>query len=163
MRIELAAEQFESPDARALVSALDAHLSERYTAAQRFGPNLRPDQIDAGRGLFLVARVDGRAVGCGAVRLLGNSEAEVKRMWVDPAVRGQGIGRTLLARLESAACELGATRLVLETGIYQEEAIGLYQRSGFEPVECWGEYATSPTSLCMAKPIGSAEPAAAQS
>jgi len=131
-------EPFDSPDAVALVAALDAHLSERYPPAQRF---------------FLVARVEGRPVGCGALRLLGGGEAEVKRMWVDPAVRGQGVARAVLARLQDEALELGATRLVLETGTHQTEAIGLYRSSGFETVECWGEYAASPTSLCMAKPI----------
>lgn len=153
MSLDVAAEPFGSPDALALVAALDAHLSERYLPAQRFGPNLRPDHIEAGRGTFLVARLRGKAVGCGAVRLLDDGDAEVKRMWVDPGVRRQGVGKAVLARLEKAARELGARRLVLETGIYQDEAIGLYRRSGFVPVECWGEYAGVPTSLCMAKPI----------
>jgi len=151
--LSVSVEPFDSPDAVALVAALDAHLSERYPPAQRFGPNLRGEQTESGRGIFLVARMDGRPVGCGALRLLGAGEAEVKRMWVDPASRGQGVARAVLARLQDEALELGATRLVLETGTHQAEAIGLYRSSGFESVECWGEYAASPTSLCMAKPI----------
>jgi len=151
--LAVSAEPIGSRDARALLAALDAHLSERYPPAQRFGPNLRVEQTEPGRGVFLVARVEGRPVGCGAIRLLGGGDAEVKRMWVDPAVRGQGVAKAVLTRLQDEALELGATRLVLETGIYQAEAIGLYRGSGFESVECWGEYAASPTSLCMAKPI----------
>jgi len=149
----VSAEPIDSADARALLAALDAHLSERYPPAQRFGPNLRREQTESGRGVFLVGRVEGRPVGCGAIRLLGGADAEVKRMWVDPAVRGQGVARAVLTRLQEEALKLGATRLVLETGIYQTEAIGLYRSSGFESVACWGEYAGSPTSLCMAKPL----------
>jgi putative acetyltransferase len=154
--LAVSTEPFDSHDARTLVAALDAHLSERYPPSQRFGPNLRADQTESGQGVFLVARVEGRPVGCGAIRLLGGGDAEVKRMWVDPAVRGQGVARAVLARLQDEALELGATRLVLETGIYQTEAIGLYRDSGFDRVECWGEYAASPTSLCMAKAIAQA-------
>jgi len=151
--LAVSAEPFDSPAARALLAALDAHLSERYPPAQRFGPNLSREQTESGRGVFLVARLEGRPVGCGAIRLLDGGSAEVKRMWVDPAVRGQGVARAVLTRLQDRALELGATRLVLETGIYQTEAIGLYRSGGFEIVDCWGEYAGSPTSLCMAKPI----------
>ena len=157
----IAAEPIDSPDARALIAALDAHLSERYPPEQRFGPNIRAEQTEAGRGVFLVARVEDRPVGCGAIRLLGEGDAEVKRMWVDPAVRGRGVARAVLTRLEDTARELGAIRLVLETGIYQAEAIGLYRSAGFETVECWGEYATSPSSLCMAKLIARARGVAA--
>ena len=153
MTLAISAEPFDSHDATALLAALDAHLSERYPPAQRFCPNLRREQTESGRGVFLVARVEGRPVGCGAIRLLDGGDAEVKRMWVDPAVRGQGVAKAVLTRLQDEALELGVTRLVLETGIFQAEALGLYRSSGFESVECWGEYAQSPTSLCMAKPI----------
>jgi len=155
--LAVSAEPFDSHDAAALLASLDAHLSDRYPAAQRFGPNLRREQTESGQGVFLVARVEGRPVGCGAIRLLGGGDAEVKRMWVDPAGRGQGVARAVLTRLQDEALKMGATRLVLETGIYQTEAIGLYRSSGFESVECWGEYAASPTSLCMAKPIARAQ------
>ena len=66
-------------------------------------------------GCFLIARRGGRAVGCGAVRKLDGTTAEVKRMWVDPAVRGCGVGRTLLAGLESAAARLGCRLVRLDT------------------------------------------------
>jgi len=57
----------------------------------------------------------------------------------------------VLARLEAAARQLGARRLVLETGSHSPDALALYRRAGFEQVACWGEYATSPTSVCMEK------------
>ena len=107
----------------------------------------------AGLGTFVVARIDGRAVACGAVRRLDESTVEVKRMYVEPDVRGQGVAKEVLAHLEAAARELGARRAVLETGIYQDEAIGLYIRAGYRKVDCWGEYLTSPTSVCYEKKI----------
>jgi putative acetyltransferase len=153
MKVTIAAEPFDSPDARRLISALDAHLSSRYPPEQRFGPNLKPEQLAAGLGTFVVARVDGRAVGCGAVRLLDESTVEVKRMYVEPELRGRGVAKDVLAYLEAAGRELGAQRSVLETGIYQDEAIGLYRWAGYSQVECWGEYAGSPTSVCFEKKI----------
>jgi GNAT superfamily N-acetyltransferase len=153
MELSVAPEPLDSSDAQRLVAALDAHLSSLYPPDQRFGPNLRPEHLAPGLGIFLVARDGGQAVGCGAVRRLDGTTAEVKRMYVDPAARGRGVGAAVLERLESAARELGVNRLVLETGIYQAEAIGLYRRAGFKPVPCWGEYAGVLTSICFEKEI----------
>jgi len=153
MKVTIAAEPFDSADARRLIDALDAHLASRYTPEQRFGPNLKPAQIAPGLGTFVVARADGRAVGCGAVRLLDPTTVEVKRMYVEPEMRGRGVAKEILAYLEAAGRELRAERAVLETGIYQDEAIGLYRRAGYTEVACWGEYTTSPTSVCYEKAI----------
>ena len=154
MKVTVEAEAFDSPDARGLIQALDAHLSSRYSPDQRFGPNLKPQHLAPGLGTFLVARIDGVAVGCGAVRRLDDDETfEVKRMYVEPELRGQGIAREILKRLEAEATALGARRFVLETGVHQAEAIGLYLRAGYRQVDCWGEYATSATSACYEKRI----------
>jgi GNAT superfamily N-acetyltransferase len=153
MGMTIAAEPFDSPDARRLIDALDAHLASRYRPEQRFGPNLKPAQLAAGLGTFLVARIDGRAVGCGAVRLLDPATVEVKRMYVEPELRGRGVAKEILAHLEHAGRELGARRSVLETGIHQDEAIGLYRRAGYTEVDCWGEYTSSATSVCFEKTI----------
>jgi GNAT superfamily N-acetyltransferase len=153
MQISVAAEPFDSDDARRLISSLDEHLASRYPPEQRFGPNLTPQQIAAGVGTFVIARLDGRAVGCGALRKLDGESAEVKRMYVAPEVRGQGVAKKILEHLESVGRELGVHRLVLETGIYQAEAIALYHGAGYEPVRCWGEYADSVTSVCFEKQI----------
>jgi GNAT superfamily N-acetyltransferase len=153
MQITVVAEPFDSADARRLIAALDEHLASRYPPEQRFGPNLKPQQIAAGVGTFVIARLDGRAVGCGALRKLDETSAEVKRMYVAPEVRGKGVARKVLEHLESVGRELGVQRLVLETGIYQAEAIALYHGAGYEPVRCWGEYADSVTSVCFEKQI----------
>ncbi|HXI95521.1 MAG TPA: GNAT family N-acetyltransferase [Candidatus Acidoferrum sp.] len=149
--ITIAAEPFDSVDARRLIDALDAHLSSRYSPHQRFGPNLKPAQLAPGLGTFVIARVEGRAIGCGAVRLLDSKTVEVKRMYVEPEQRGRGVATEILHRLEDAGRGLGAERAVLETGVYQDEAIGLYRRAGYMQVACWGEYSTSPTSVCYEK------------
>jgi putative acetyltransferase len=147
----ISAEAFESPEAQRLIAALDAGLAELYPPEQRFGPNLKAQHLEDGRGTFLVARHDGRAVGCGAIRLTDTLTAEVKRMYVEPDQRGQGVGRAVLASLEAAAKRMGARRLVLETGSHSPDALALYRGAGFTQIDCWGEYATSPTSICMQK------------
>jgi GNAT superfamily N-acetyltransferase len=157
MTLSIAAEPFDSDDARRLVAELDGHLGDLYRPEQRFGPNLKAEHLADGHGTFLVARDGGRAVGCGAIRVLDPTSAEVKRMYVEPEQRGKGVGWAVLAGLEAAARQLGVRRLVLETGVYQEAAIALYRRAGFGQVECWGEYATSTTSVCYAKDLGTHE------
>jgi GNAT superfamily N-acetyltransferase len=149
--IAIASEPFDSPDAQRLITALDEHLAGHYLPEQRFGPNLKPAQLAPGMGTFVVARGDGEAIGCGALRKLDGTTGEVKRMYVAPAARRRGVGRQILARLESAAAELGISRLLLETGIHQKAAIALYTGAGFRPLPCWGEYASSSTSVCFEK------------
>ena len=151
--LSVAAEPFDSEDARRLIAALDAGLAELYPPEQRFGPNLKPHHLEAGRGAFLIARDDGRPIGCGAIRVLDPMTAEAKRMYVEPDQRGKGVGRAVLAGLEEAAKQLGVRRLVLETGIYQDAALSLYRHAGFTPVDCWGDYASSPTSICLEKQL----------
>lgn len=153
MKITIAAEPFDSADARRLIAALDEHLASRYSPDQRFGPNLKPEHIAAGLGTFVVARADGRAIGCGALRKLDEATAEVKRMYVEPELRGRGVAKQILDHLEDVALGLGVHRLVLETGIYQAQAIGLYRRAGYGSIRCWGEYAKSLTSVCFEKEL----------
>jgi len=149
--LTVAPEAFDSADARRLIAALDAELGALYPPEQRFGPNFKAEQIEGGRGTFLIARHDGRAVGCGAIRLIDETTAEVKRMYSEPTRRGTGVGRGVLESLEAAARDLGVRRLVLETGVHQHAAIGLYRSAGFTQVDCWGEYLSAPTSVCYEK------------
>jgi putative acetyltransferase len=151
MSLIITAEPFDSDDARRLIAGLDAGLAEVYPPEQRFGPNLKPEHLEDGRGTFLVARDGGRAVGCGAIRVLDPMSAEVKRMYVEPEVRGRGVGKAVMTALETAARRLGVQRLVLETGVHQDAAIALYERAGFTRIDCWGEYTSSPSSICYEK------------
>lgn len=139
---------------RALIAELNAELSRTYPepGANHFG--LDPDEVSGGRGAFLLVYRDGVPVGCGAVRRLDAETGELKRMYVSPAVRGAGLGRRLVAALESEARALGVRRLVLETGTRQLAAIALYRATGFHPIPLYGEYLSSPdTSICLGKEL----------
>lgn len=131
------------------VSTLATELLRRYyeELARRFpgGFDLertvaaRPEELQAPHGSFLVARVDDRPVGCGAVRKLDETTGEIKRMWVDPAARGQGVGRQLLSALEGAAVELGCETVYLDTSAHLSEAIALYRSFGYEEIPAYND------------------------
>ena len=92
---------------------------------------------------FFVARLDGLAVGCAGVAML-DDYAEVKRMYTRPVTRGRGIAKAVLHKIEDEARGAGVTVLRLETGTQQREAIGLYERMGFQPRGPFGPYAAMP-------------------
>jgi GNAT superfamily N-acetyltransferase len=87
------------------------------------------------------------------VRRLAADVAEIKRMYVVPAWRGRRVGAVILTALAAEACALGVSRLVLETGERQPEAIALYRRAGFTVIPRFGEYVDSALSLCMEKSL----------
>lgn len=141
------------PEAMALIKELNTYLDGLYSPdANHF--SLEADEVTGSSGVFLLARIEGRPVGCGAVRMIGDTEAEVKRMYVRPEARGKGVGAVILARLEDEARSRGARRMLLEMGADQPEAQALYRRFGFRPVPCWGEYLrTIETSVCLGKDL----------
>jgi len=141
-----------SDDAQSLIVGLDAYLNGLYPPEDNF-LELPHDQVRNGRGVFLVAYLDGAPIGCGAIRRLSATTGEVKRMYVTPSGRHKGAGAGLLGALEEWARQAGLSRLVLETGRLQPEAIRLYVRSGFQPTERFGEYACAPNSCCYAKEV----------
>jgi GNAT superfamily N-acetyltransferase len=141
----------DGPVARALIGTLNAELTATYPEAGATHFRLDAEEVAAGRGAFLVATRGGRPVGCGAVRRIDASTAELKRMYVERALRGQGLGRRLLEALEREARSLGVERLVLETGVRQDAALALYERAGYTRIPPWGEYRDTPLSLCMEK------------
>jgi len=143
-----------SPEARALIEALNAELSSRYPEDGATHFRLDEEEVAPGHGAFLVAARAGKPVGCGAVRRIEPGTAEIKRMYVSPEARGQRIGRAVLSALEREARALGCARLVLETGVRQQEAIALYEHAGFSRIPAFGEYVHSPLSVCMAKDLG---------
>jgi putative acetyltransferase len=142
-----------SPTARALIEALNAELSSRYPEPGANHFRLDPDEVADGQGAFLIASSFGKPVGCGAVRRIEARTGEIKRMYVSPEARGRGFGRAVLAALEAEARALGITRLVLETGLRQGEALALYERAGFSRIPAFGEYVNSPLSVCLAKEV----------
>jgi N-acetylglutamate synthase-like GNAT family acetyltransferase len=142
---------------RALIDALNAELGGLYPEPGATHFRLDPSEVADGRGRFLVVHREGAPVGCGALRLLDAETAELKRMYVAPAVRGTGLGRRLVAALEAEARALGVRRLVLETGVRQAAALALYRATGFDPIPLYGEYRHSPeTSICLGKELSDA-------
>ncbi|MCS0616361.1 GNAT family N-acetyltransferase [Massilia kyonggiensis] len=137
----------DQPEVRDMLARLDAYCAALYPAESNHLMDIA--SLMQGDVLFLVARdVDGAAVGCAA--LVNRQEyGEVKRMFVDERRRGLGTGRKLLEHLVMFARMSGLSVLRLETGIHQPEAIGLYERMGFERREPFGDYLEDPLSLFM--------------
>ena len=142
-------ERPDQPDAIALIEALDAYANALYPPESNH--LLDVAALCDPAVTFLVVRDGNAAVGCGAVLRDPRGWGEVKRMYVRPARRGLGLGRRLLDELSRWADARGATRLVLETGDRQPEALGLYTRVGFVCIACFDEYASAPNSLCYEK------------
>jgi putative acetyltransferase len=137
-----------------LLTELDEALSG-YSPEQRHALSL--DQLFEDNVRFFEARLDGFPIGCGGVAFY-EGFAEVKRMFTRPAARRKGVAAALLRRLEDEARGAGHSVLRLETGMYQEEAIGFYEREGFERCDAFGSYlGLSPqalaTSVFYEKPL----------
>lgn len=111
---------------------LDARFDGGFDAGISISAN--PEELTPPTGYSVVARLRGRPVGCGALKLHGDAPAELKRMWVDPSSRGLGIGQRVLDRLEALARETGVTVLHLETNRALTEAIAMYRSAGFVEV-----------------------------
>ena len=101
----------------------------------------------------VVAYKDGKPAGCGAIKAYSNDAAEVKRMYVHPDFRGQGIAKQMLDELEKWAAELGFSECILETGIRQTEAVHLYQNYGYAVTKNYGQYENIANSICMKKTL----------
>lgn len=146
-------ESLDDADGQRLIAELDADLTARYPNPEDNHLDLAPEEVGESRGVFLIARLGGVAVGCAALRDIGGGDGEIKRMYVSPTARGRGIGGLLLAELERRARSLGMRRLVLETGEKQPEALRLYERTGFAPIPRFGKYVYTTASLCLAKDL----------
>ncbi len=143
-------ESADQADVIALIEALDEYQRPLYPAESHHGVELRA--LLQPNVIFIVARLDdGTAVGCGAI-VLKEGYGELKRMYTVPSVRGRGLGRALLGVLERAAARRGTTIFLLETGYLQPEAIGLYERSGYQHRGPFGDYTNDPNSVFMEKP-----------
>lgn len=134
----------DHPGARHTLGAYYDELDRRF--ATGFDPaRARPTpaaDMRAPRGALLLASRRDEPVGCGMLRFHGDEPAEVKRLWVDPAVRGLGVGRRLLAALEAHAAANGTSDTVrLDSNAALTEALALYRRSGYREVEAFNDEA----------------------
>ena len=145
------------------VDAVQAFYVERYGGADR--TPVDPAEFAPPRGLFLLGSLPGTGpVCCGGWRrhdettiaaadrdVLRPGDAEIKRMWVDPAHRRRGLAGALLDALEQAAASAGCPRTVLETGTEQPEALAFYRARGYVAIPRFGVYRDEPNSLCFAR------------
>lgn len=163
MTVKITKERPNQPEVAALLQALDVYL-ESLDYPDEDNHILSEGQLLAADIRFFVARQatpgepsDKQAVGCGALRLLGKGQGELKRMYVAPEMRGQKIGVALLKAITAEAKAAGITELLLETGSTQAEALRLYLRAGYHFCDPFGDYVAghhdASTSVFMSKPV----------
>lgn len=123
-------------DARHCLEEYFRELARRFEGgfdpAQSLDPT--PAEFRPPKGVFLLLRLHGRPVGCGAFKAMPPDAAYLKRMWIAPEVRGLGLGKRLLAELERRARDVGYRRARLETNQALSEAQALYLRCGYREV-----------------------------
>lgn len=144
--MELRAVPSTDPDVLSLASAQQAELAALYGDDQPLVA-LHPDIS------FTLLLLDDTPVGCVGLQPVSPGVGEIKRMYVDPSSRGWGLSRVLLTAVESQARTLGLTRLRLETGTRQTEAIALYTNHGYTPIPPYPPFENEQASLCYAKDL----------
>ncbi|GAA2827613.1 GNAT family N-acetyltransferase [Kitasatospora paracochleata] len=156
--MEIRTTGFGHPDAQKLAAEVQQEYVARYGDIDQ--TSMHTDHFDPPGGLFVIAYLDDEPVACGGWRAkeqdedgLLDGDAELKRMYVVPAARGRGLARTVLRHLERTAVEAGRTRLVLETGNKQPEAIGLYESEGYRAIRKFGYYKDHPDAICLGKTL----------
>lgn len=127
--VQAAAEDVRSKDSEQLIRELSIELGALYGGDGTAG--FSPSDVEGPRSAFIVARLDGYPVGCGAIRPLDEDSVEVKRMYTRSDFRRKGVAQAILAEAERLAREFGYSNLKLQTGPKQPEAAALYERVGY--------------------------------
>jgi DNA-binding MarR family transcriptional regulator/GNAT superfamily N-acetyltransferase len=139
--VTIEAEDPSTPDARWCIQQYFDELNKRFDAG--FDParsiSATEHELVPPAGLLVIARLRGRAIGCGALKFHRRAPTELKRMWVSPDSRGLGVGRRLVIDLERRAREAGASVVRLETNRSLKEAIQLYRSSGYREVKSFND------------------------
>ncbi|MFY7741060.1 MAG: GNAT family N-acetyltransferase [Flavobacterium sp.] len=133
-----------------LVIELDKELAIRDGDEHAFYDQF--NKITTIKHVILVLEED-KAVGCGALKEYNTDTMEIKRMYVPLDKRGQGIASLILQALESWAKELGYSKCILETGVNQPEAIGLYKKNSYKVIPNYRQYAGMVNSVCFQKAL----------
>ena len=130
-----------SDDAQHCLGEYFAELDHRFDTG--FDPALSLsadlDELRLPAGLFLLATVRAEPIGCGALKFHRDAPTELKRMWVSESARGLGIGRRLLAELETRAVAYGTRVVRLETNRSLAEAVNLYRSAGYQEVDAFND------------------------
>jgi GNAT superfamily N-acetyltransferase len=135
MAVEFHAGRSDESPGRELFTQLDALFNAQYPGrASKPGSVTTPDEMAPPSGAFLVGYEDGRAVAIGGLRALGDGVCEIKRMYVVPEARSRGIGRALLAALETEGRRLGFHTVRLDAGEEQKHSRELFARAGYREI-----------------------------
>ncbi|SES29083.1 putative acetyltransferase [Tranquillimonas rosea] len=137
-----------SPEGRALIDASQAALNEIDPPEENF--SVSAEELAVPGVTFLAARVDGRPAGCVALVARGGY-GEIKRFYVDPALRGRGVGRALMDAAEDRARRQGLPCLRLETSVRMDAARAVYERRGYAECPAFGGYPDIPSNLFLEK------------
>ena len=134
--VQINPEASDSADARFCLAEYFRELAARFETG--FDPaktiSANADELTPPAGAFVVARLGGEPIGCGALKVKDRNIGEIKRMWVRADARGFGVGRRVLEALEALARDLGLRTLRLETNRALKEAQALYRRCGYREV-----------------------------
>lgn len=167
--ISLRPTSYQHPDVLFLVDEVQQEYVRRY--GKQDGSPIDAAEFEPPGGMFVIAMVDDRPAAMGGWRTIDTqigtlidtptetlfetvqSTAEIRRMYVSPQYRGQGLARAVLTELEITARAAGRARLLLETGLPQPEALALYRSSGYLDVAPFGHYAGSPLSVPLGKQL----------
>lgn len=149
MTVTIAIEEPKQPEVAALIGLSDDYMASLYPPEGNFAVDL--DALSQPDISFLVARLDGKAVGCGGIKWFSDGSAELKRIFVHDDARGHGIGRKIMAELETLAASRNVIRLYLETGPLNAEAVRLYEALGYRSCGPFADYEENPHSLFMMK------------
>lgn len=148
--IKLKRTDSQDPDFIKLVEYLDVYLTitdgDEHSFYDQFN---KLDNINH----VIVAYEDNEPLGCGAIKEFDPKTMEIKRMYTAPVGRGKGVASTILEGLEHWSKELGYSRCVLETGVRQFEAVGLYKKQGYVSIPNYGQYQGVENSLCFEKKL----------
>jgi DNA-binding MarR family transcriptional regulator/ribosomal protein S18 acetylase RimI-like enzyme len=131
--VKVAAEAPDTADARLCLSTYFSELAARFETGFDAGADdsARVEDMTPPSGLFVIARLDGDAVGCGGFKRVDKATGEIKRVWTAPSARGLGVARRMLRALEAAAREAGVKTLRLDTNRALTEAHALYRSEGY--------------------------------
>lgn len=151
--LELRVASYDHEDATALTAAVQAEYVRRYGGGNGDASPVSPEEFTHPNGLFVVGYVNDVPMAMGGWRWGGPhvGDAEIKRMYVADTYRGHGYSRQLLQALEESARSRGVTRLVLETGTAQPEALSLYASAGYQSITKFGYYAEYDDSVHLGK------------
>jgi GNAT superfamily N-acetyltransferase/DNA-binding MarR family transcriptional regulator len=134
--VEIAVETPDSADAGSCLQAYFRELAARFEGGFHHEKEGLADAVEMvpPAGAFVLARLDGEAVGCGGLNRIDKATGEIKRVWTAPKARGIGVARRMLRRLEAAARDMGLNRLRLDTNRALKEAQALYRKEGFREI-----------------------------